>query len=310
MVVGCLADLGMSGLLSTSAPAAISSRVLYALHFQEGNFESYKEMPRIWWCPTGPLAFLPIHAAGIYHRNEGIPIQCLSDFAVSSYLPTVNALSKSPKLASVERRGDSSSSLLIVSQPNTPKKTPIPFAADETNRIAKQLENRRIPYTTLSNESGTVDGVLEAMESFPSIHLACHALQDTTNPIKSSIYLHDGPLELSEIMKKKLPDSDFAFLSACQTSTGDKDLPEEVVHFAAGMLGAGYQSVVGTMWSIMDEHGPDIAEFFYEGLLAGSSIEGAGAARALQYATQRFREMVSDTPDSHLVWVPYTHFGV
>ena len=20
----------------------------------------------IWWCPTGPLAFLPLHAAGIY----------------------------------------------------------------------------------------------------------------------------------------------------------------------------------------------------------------------------------------------------
>ncbi len=38
------------------------------------------------------------------------------------------------------------------------------------------------------------------------------------------------------------------------------------VHLAAGMLAAGYRSVVGTnqMWSIIDQHGGDMAEFFYE----------------------------------------------
>ncbi|CAG8724500.1 11925_t:CDS:2, partial [Acaulospora colombiana] len=28
-------------------------------------------LPRIWWCATGPLAFLPIHAAGIYGPESG-----------------------------------------------------------------------------------------------------------------------------------------------------------------------------------------------------------------------------------------------
>jgi len=85
------------------------------------------------------------------------------------------------------------------------------------------------------------------MEEFPCIHLACHASQHTKTPLKSSIHLYDGPLELSEIVKKNLRKADFAFLSACQTSKGDTNLPEEVVHLASGMLTAGYRSVVGTM---------------------------------------------------------------
>ena len=247
-----------------------------------------------------------------------MPNQCLSEFAVSSYIPTVDALLKTTESNSVKKGGDVPTGMLVVSQPNTPGMTPIPHAAAEAKRISKRFEDRQISSITLSDASGTVEGVLKAMKSFSSIHLACHARQDTTSPLKSSIYLHDGPLELSEVMKKKLPDSDFAFLSACQTSTGDKNLPEEVVHLAAGMLAAGYQSVVGTMWSIVDEHGADIAESFYESLLdntmteaEGPKIDCLGVAWALQRATQRFREKISHSPeDSLLVWVPYIHIGV
>ena len=63
------------------------------------------------------------------------------------------------------------------------------------------------------------------MESFPeSVHLACHASwQNLEKPLNSGIHLHDGVLELSAITKKNLPNADFAFLSACQTSTGGRE---------------------------------------------------------------------------------------
>lgn len=197
--------------------------------------------------------------------------------------------------------------------------SPIPYAAVEAEKINSLLHDHGILSHTLNGQEGTVNGLLEAMESVPCIHLACHAFQDMQNPLKSSIYLHDGRLELSEIVKKSLPHSEFAFLSACQTSKGDKNLPEEVVHLAAGMLSAGYRSVVGTMWSMEDLLGPDLAEFFYERLLndgmsKGDSsefkIDGAGAARALHHAIQRLREKVSDSPLSLLAWVPYIHIGI
>ena len=45
----------------------------------------------LWWCATSPLAFLPIHAAGIYSKdtNQG---SSLPTVAVSSYTPTVSSL--------------------------------------------------------------------------------------------------------------------------------------------------------------------------------------------------------------------------
>ena len=52
--------------------------------------DSDSKLPHIWWCPTGPLVFLPIHVSGIYKHEKGISGKCLSEFAVSSYIPTIN----------------------------------------------------------------------------------------------------------------------------------------------------------------------------------------------------------------------------
>ena len=204
----------------------------------------------------------------------------------------------------------------MISQPKTPGRGEIPFARDEIERIESQLGMRRIPYSTLTDESATVSHVLKSMEEFSCIHLACHASQHTEAPLKSSVHLHNGPLELTEIMKKNPHNADFAFLSACQTSKGDANLPEEAVHLASGMLAAGYRSVVGTMWSVIDKHGPDLAEFFYKRMLEDETNEGAPkidgrrAARALHDATKHLQEKVSGSPYSYLAWVPYIHIGI
>ena len=71
------------------------------------------------------------------------------------------------------------------------------------------------------------------------------------------------------MMKQRIPHADHAFLSACQTGTGDRKLSDEVAHIAAGMLAVGYQGVVATMWSISDAHGPEITQGFYERNLNG-----------------------------------------
>lgn len=291
--------------------------ISYSLQLTDSEFKLPAKLPRIWWCPTGPLAFLPIHAAGKYIHGKSMADECLSDFAVSSYIPNVNFLHRMSEPNSVKKSVDAPNGMLIISQSNTPGQKPIPCAADEGRKVSSQLGKRGISHITLDNEKGTTDGVLRAMEAFSCIHLACHASQHITNPLKSSIYLHDGQLDLSEVMKKNFTHSDFAFLSACQTSAGDENLPEEAVHLASGMLAAGYRSVVGTMWSILDKHGPDLAEFFYESLLDGVTgeghrVDGAGAARALHNATSQFREnlKISDSPDSLLAWVPYIHIGI
>jgi len=167
----------------------------------------------------------------------------------------------------------------------------------------------------LEGASASVTQVKLEMETHGSIHFACHASQSLATPLKSGFYLHDGQLKLVEIMKQKFAVRELAFLSACQTSTGDNKLSEEVVHLAAGMLAAGYRSVVATMWSIKDKFGPIVAESFYKDLMERGKIsgqpglDGSHAARALHHAIQDLRMTLGGTEQDLLTWVPYVHFG-
>jgi CHAT domain-containing protein len=130
------------------------------------------------------------------------------------------------------------------------------------------------------------------------------------------MHLHDRQLELLDIIRQKIENTDHAFLSACQTSAGDEKLSEEVVHLAAGMLAAGYQDVVATMWSIKDQYAPDIAMEFYTHLLEGTPatkegrLDSTGAAGALDHAVGKIRQKLGDTEEALLIWVPYVHFGI
>jgi len=208
--------------------------------------------------------------------------------------------------------------LLMISQPDTPKLRPIPGTTVEVQAIEQVLAKHNVQHLCLESENATVNQVKIKMDAHSCIHFACHATQNTMKPLQSGFYLYDGQLELSEIIKKKLIGADLAFLSACQTSTGDEKLSEQAVHLAGGMLAAGYKGVVATMWSVEDQYGPGIAKDFYKHLLSHrindkESLEGLssdGAAHALHYATQQVRKMLDNSELSLLAWVPYVHFGL
>lgn len=137
------------------------------------------------------------------------------------------------------------------------------------------------------------------------IHLACHGTQDIEHPTKSAFILADGHLELAEIIKHPLPNAQFAFLSACQTATGDAKLAEEAVHLAAGMLLAGYRSVIATMWTIQDQHGPVVADAVYAEMLNDRKADHTRAAHALHRAVHHLRLKAT-----FLEWMPFVHMGV
>ena len=207
----------------------------------------------------------------------------------------------------------------MISQPDTPKLCPIPGTTAEVQAIEQVLASHNIQYLCLESDNATVNQVKTKMDTYSCIHFACHATQNTTKPLQSGIYLYDGQLKLSEIIKERLIGADLAFLSACQTSTGDEQLSEEAVHLAGGMLAAGYRGVVATMWSIEDRYGPGIAENFYKHLLShhgendkkgSEGLSSDGAAHALHYAMQQVRKTLDSSESSLLTWVPYVHFGL
>ncbi|KAI0032115.1 CHAT domain-containing protein [Vararia minispora EC-137] len=262
-------------------------------------------MPHLTWCPTGWLAMLPLHAAGIYKGDEHIAV---SDFVVSSYTPNLSSLIVAASNNNTATP-PSNFSILTVSQSQTVGHFPLPGAAEETAKIRDYFPNG----TALADDAATIDTVLEAMRHHDAVHLACHGVQDVEDPSQSAFILHDGRLALSRLVAKSMRGADFAFLSACQTATGVENIPDEAVHLAAGMLAVGYRSVIGTMWSIGDRDAPIVADVFYASLKKlreeePEAMKGRSTvAYALHDAVQFLQERVEE--DRFLEWVPFVHFG-
>ncbi|KAF5329843.1 hypothetical protein D9611_013426 [Ephemerocybe angulata] len=266
-------------------------------------------LPRIWWCPTGPLSFLPLHAAGIYGRGVS---ETVLDYAVSSYTPTVSALTsrlKGPALTV----GNEKSGLCLISQVIAPGANPIPGTSREVQSVHTLVSGTNVRVLKHEGKAVSVKKCLKNMKNYTSIHLACHASQNANEPLQSRFLFHNGALDLGTIIRENLKNADLAFLSACETSAGDEKLSNEAVHLAAGMLAAGYRRVVATMWSIGDRNAPEVAVDFYRYLLkdgdARGRFDGSNSAHALHHAMQALRRRLGESEESLFAWVPYVHFG-
>ncbi|KAJ7115469.1 CHAT domain-containing protein [Mycena epipterygia] len=259
---------------------------------------------RIWWCPTGPLAFLPIHAAGFYGENQAFGSK-LSDFLISSYTPSLTALIQGFRPQSGSQ---ADLQLLAVTQSSAYGQGYIPGTQEEVKSIEQQAKGK-VPVLWLDQDVATIGNIQTGMKDSRWVHFACHGVQ-SASPTESALLLAGSSrLTLSNIIELSLPNADLAFLSACQTATGSQELQDESVHLAAGMLLAGYRGVIGTMWSIMDNDAPQVAGDVYAHLLEVSPPDPTRAAEALHLAIQKLREQPG-TKKSFLHWVPFIHFGV
>ncbi|KAJ7193467.1 TPR-like protein [Mycena pura] len=195
-----------------------------------------QDLGRIWWCPTGPLAFLPIHAAGRYGEDQVFGSK-LSDFLISSYTPSMAVLIQGYRPQSESQ------------EPSAHGQHTILGTREEIKYIQTQAAEK-VPVQWLDKDMATIDDVQQGMMDS----------RWSASPTESALLLAGSSrLTLSNIIKLSLPNADLAFLSACQTATGSEKLQDESVHLTAGMLLAGYRGVIGTMWSIMDNDAPQVA---------------------------------------------------
>ena len=264
------------------------------------------ELSRIFWCPTGPFTFLPIHAAGFYDPRFSEPGHKVFDFVVSSYIPTLRILVPSPGSEAVTRDG---LRFLAVPQPLSDGQVPLSGVKAEMEHTRAIIGNSSSAQITLTEPSvGTVEEVLDLMKGADWVHFACHGVQDEINPTESGLCLaNERRLRISDIIALSRPRGGLAFLSACHTAKGDDDLSDEAVHISAGMLFAGYGGVIGTMWAIKDNIAPDVARDVYEQLFQyGTTPDYREAARALQDAVGRLRSR--QVPFDH--WLPFIHVGL
>lgn len=256
-------------------------------------------LPRVWWCPTGPLTVLPIHAAGHHPRLVTSPTgpDCVPERVVSSYTPTLTTLlrARAEVVPQTPRQ-------LAVGLPETPGLAQLPAVADELRVLAHHFPPGELN-RQLIGAAATQADVLAAIGAHTWLHMACHAAQRQSDPERSGFALWDGRLTLGALAAQPTQGRDLAFLSACQTAAGSVGHLDEAIHLAAAMQFLGYRGVVATMWTIADPPAPTVAEVFYRSV----ADRPDAAANALHRAAAGLRR---DDPTDPLTWAPYLHLGI
>lgn len=257
------------------------------------------EQSRIWWCPTSVFCHLPLHAMGPIPSSEWGK-RYFSDIYVCSYTPTLSALlwSQKPSVQTSDRP-----SLLIVG-PN-----------EQFPGVQKEIRTTEAHFRgstrRLVSESAASSAIMENLQYHPYLHVTCNAYSEAGKPLDSWLKLQGRDrLSLIDIMRSWLPNAEFAFLSASHSAAlTDKSIDDEVLHFAAAMQFCGFRSVVGAMWSVVDEDRPELARHFYESIFSVKETEAPPyqrSALALRNAVQKLRQNRGVTLER---WVNFVHYG-
>ncbi len=263
-------------------------------------------LPRLWWCPTGSLTLLPLHAAG-YHDPADTPTgRTVIDRAVSSYTPTLRALAKANTADAVE---PADRRVLVVSMPETPPVPgtpdmgPLPCARAEAEFISRALPLGR---TSRVADTATHAAITADLRTHALAHFACHGGQNLQQPSTGSLYLWDRPLTVLEVAELDLEHAELAYLSACSTAIGGTTLPDEAIHLAAALQLAGYRQVIATLWTITDRTAVEVTKMMYTGLLGPSGLRLDGTAHLLHRTVRALRD---SAPRNPAIWASYVHFG-
>ncbi|WP_371554658.1 CHAT domain-containing protein [Streptomyces longwoodensis] len=255
-------------------------------------------LPRLWWSASGPLAHLPLHAAG-HHRGAASGEGCsVLDRAVSSYTPGIRAL-RHARQAPVAPGG--AGPFLAVRRP-TGADGRAGASVAEVAAMARTVSGLRI----VEDTDATVQRVLTELSSAATVHFACHGFSDSEDPSRSHLELADGRLGVLDVARRHLPQAQLAVLLACHTTRTDR-LPDEAVHLTSAFQTAGYPQVVGALWEATDLVSVRLADRLYRSLRTyGGGLDVTDTARTVHGIVRELRVRYAGSPN---VWAPYVHTG-
>ncbi|WP_026212103.1 CHAT domain-containing protein [Longispora albida] len=265
---------------------------------------------RVWWCPTGPLTGLPLHAAGQFRGNSPDRELTVVGRVVSSYTPTLRAFIRAKRHAP----GAPAGSALVVAMPRTPGLPDLPGASAEAEAVRERFPGR---VRRLTGRRATEARVIRQLPRYQAIHFSCHG---SSRP--SQLHLHRSSLDIGEtgtLIALAESGVQFVFLSACSTAEGDPSLPDEFLHITAALHEA-VPAVVGTLWPVDDAAlTPDLVASFYSAASASGAFDPSGTAAALHrtlrtllFDPAQFREHGETRSPWHYfptMWAPFIHVG-
>ena len=236
-------------------------------------------IPKLAIVPHGLLHQVPFHALfdGERHLIERFEI---------SYAPsaTVYALCQGR-----ETQGRSGAAVFGVDDPL------IPAAIAEARAVAGCFPEVEVR----TGEGAAIGALRKAVPGSGVVHLACHGLFRSDNPMFSALKLHDGWLTAAEVMDLDLGGA-LVTLSACESGRGEVVGGDEVLGLARAFLGAGAATLAVSLWLVQDETTAALMSRWYEQLR-----NGKGRAAALRAAQLELKER---HPHPYY-WAPFVLIG-
>jgi CHAT domain-containing protein/tetratricopeptide (TPR) repeat protein len=229
--------------------------------------------------PHGVLHYLPFHALFDGERY-------LIDSHTISYAPSATIFALCQQKASAARGAP-----LVLGIPDAQA----PLILDEAKSVAKILTNAELVLGTAANEQVLRTKGLHSR----LIHIATHGTFRQDNPMFSGIRLGDAYLSLYDLYQLKL-EAELVTLSGCATGLNVVTAGDELLGLIRGLLYAGAQSLLLSLWNVHDQSTAEFMGQFYRRYQSGTN-----KAAALRETMQGLRERY---PHPYY-WAPFILIG-
>jgi tetratricopeptide (TPR) repeat protein len=229
--------------------------------------------------PHGFLHYLPFHALFDGERYLG------DRFSIS-YTPSASVY----YLCSTKDAPPAAGALVLgVPDPSAP------HILDEVKTVASVLSNAEV----FTGAEATLEVLREKGPECRFVHIATHGSFRQDNPMFSSISLGNSQLSLFDLYQLNLP-AELVTLSGCGTGLNVVVGGDELLGLVRGLLYAGAQGVLVTLWDVNDQSTAEFMKLFYEHLKTNPN-----KAQAAQHATAEIRKKYAHP----FYWAPFVLVG-
>lgn len=197
--------------------------------------------------PCGMLAAFPLAAAEI------TPGQTFGDLFITSIAPSARIFQRTVHKDSARTV---SSGVYTLGNPE-PKTHPLDWGEAEAYTVAKLARDLKFHAKVKVQHKATRRQLIEALNKGYIVDLSCHGAFNVDAPLQSTLRLARGEtVTLGQILSHEvdLQGLRLLILSACQTAILDlRGASDEVHSLAVGMLQAGADAVLASLWPVDDK---------------------------------------------------------
>jgi CHAT domain-containing protein/tetratricopeptide (TPR) repeat protein len=193
-------------------------------------------------------------------------------------------------------------SMLVTAVPDAgPQYQPLPQA---TREVATAIDASQAPQAAISS-AVTVQQLKDTLRRTGMWHAACHGISQPKEPGASGLALAGGEvLVLREIAALDARGLRLAVLASCWSADNYQYPGRIVVSLPQALQLAGVETIVGSLWRVLDELGPAFIAAFYEALRAGVARD-----QALRQAMLSVRKDQSGNQRPLADWAGFVLFG-